>query len=361
MTMAQTQRRAAVIGSGLIGGSIGLALRDRGWHVVGDDRDRDIAERGVMRGCFDAVGTDAEADLVFVATPVGSVVDAARAALAASPRAVVTDVGSVKTAITAAIDDPRFVAGHPMAGSERLGVEGADEELFQDAAWVLTPGPHTSDGAYTLVRETASMLGAQVLTMSAEQHDSLVAVVSHVPHLTAASLVRIARDRAEDHRAVLRLAAGGFRDMTRIAAGSPDIWPDICVENRAAILRSIEMLQHELEQFRRLVDSGDRDSLRRSLAEAQTVRRALPTRGSEPTELAEVRVTVEDRPGEIFGIAGLATSLGVNLYSLQTVDAAERSGGTLYLLVAAADAPRLGEALLEAGYPTVISGSIPEA
>lgn len=353
--MTTNPRRAVVIGAGLIGGSIGLGLRDRGWHVSGVDLDPAAEADGMARGCFDDLGLDPAAQLVFVAVPAGAIVAAAREALAACPDAVVTDVGGVKAAIVAAIDDPRFVGGHPMAGSERLGIAGADEELFQGAAWVLAPGPHTDDRSYAAVRAAASQLGAEVLTLSAPQHDSLVAVVSHVPHLTAASLVRLARERADDHRAVLRLAAGGFRDMTRVAAGSPTIWPDICTENREAIVATLDSLVDELTHFRDLVSTGDRAGLLRSLEDAQEVRRSLPTRGVEPAEMREVRVAVADRPGEVAAVATLATELGVNLYSLQTVDAAERPGGTLHVLVAAADADRLVDALRAHDHPAVRS------
>lgn len=343
--MSMNPRRAVVIGAGLIGGSIGLGLRDRGWHVSGVDLDPAAEAEGLARGCFDELGLDPDARLVFVAVPAGAIVATVHEALAACPEAVVTDVGGVKAAIVAAIDDPRFVGGHPMAGSERLGIAGADEELFQGAAWVLAPGPHTHDRSYAAVRAAASGLGAEVLTLSASQHDSLVAVVSHVPHLTAASLVLLARERADDHRAVLRLAAGGFRDMTRIAAGSPAIWPDVCTENRDAIVATLDRLVDGLVHFRELVSTGDRAGLLDALGDAQDVRRSLPTREVEPAELREVRVAMADRPGEVAAVATLATELGINLYSLQTIDAAERPGGTLHVLVDAGDADRFVTAL----------------
>ena len=166
-----------------------------------------------------------------MATPVGVVADEVRRALAAGT-GLVTDVGSVKTPMLELMDDPRYVGGHPMAGSELEGVEGSRADLFEGATWVLTPVSGTDDAAFTRIRSLVASLGASVVAIPPDRHDSLVATVSHVPHLTAATMMRLAAERSEEHRAVLRLAAGGFRDMTRIAAGHPGIWPDICAENR---------------------------------------------------------------------------------------------------------------------------------
>src|SRR5207253_8738620 len=220
--------RAAVVGTGLIGGSIGLALRARGWHVAGHDLHPERAQHALALGAIDELGDDPDAALTFVATPVGDVASEARRALGGG--GVVTDVGGVKGPIVAAIGDPRFVGGHPMAGSEQEGLGGADATVFDGATWVLTPTVDTAPDAYARVRSVVSSLGADVVAVSPERHDALVALVSHVPHLTAATLMRLAAEGAEEHAALLRLAAGGFRDMTRVAAGHPGIWPDICAE-----------------------------------------------------------------------------------------------------------------------------------
>lgn len=353
-----TTRRATVIGTGLIGGSVGLALRAQGWRVSGVDAQPGVVQTGIALGAFDTEGLDPASHLVVVATPVGAIPEAVGLALRGCPDAAVTDVGGVKASILAAVDDPRFVGGHPMAGSEQLGLEGSSAALFEGAAWVLTPQATTSDASFQLVRNVASSLGADVLTMAAEQHDVLVAVVSHVPHLTAASLVTVAAEVAQDHRAVLRLAAGGFRDMTRIAAGSPAIWPDVCAQNRDAIVDTIDRLIIELERFRALVDDGDRAMLHQSLAGAQTVRRNLPSRGLGDVPLVEVRIPIADRPGSIAAVAVLATENSINLRSLQTIDAAdsEAAGGVASVMVAAADSEPLRGALEAAGYRAVVIG-----
>lgn len=343
-------RRAQLIGTGLIGASVGLALRQQGWFVTGHDLADGVADRSVTIGACDRTGIDTDADLVVIATAVGAIVQQAEAALERFPGAIVTDVGGVKRSIVNAITDPRFVGGHPMAGSEQLGVDGADASLFDGNAWVLCPGPHTSNRAYALVREVVASSGAEVLTLDAARHDELVAVVSHVPHLTAAALVTVARDRSDEHRALLRLAAGGFRDMTRIAAGSPAIWPDVCAQNQAAIVETLDRLLSELLELRRVVAEGDRDGLLATLGEAQRVRRNLPTRPTGDVDLAELQVAVPDRPGSVASVAVLATDLGVNLRSVETVDHSDGSGGILRLRVARSDAERLLDGLIAEGF-----------
>ena len=178
------KRHAAIVGTGLIGGSIGLALRANGWHVTGIDHDEQHAARAVEVGALDAVGEDSDAEITFIATPrSGSIAATARAALERG--GVVTDVGGVKASIVTAVDHPRFVGGHPMAGSEQDGVDGSSADLFQNAVWVLTPTPTSDAEAHALVRSVVTSLGAEVVELAPDRHDALVAVVSHVPHLTA--------------------------------------------------------------------------------------------------------------------------------------------------------------------------------
>src|SRR5712664_269986 len=162
--------RAAIVGTGLIGGSIGLALRARGWHVTGTDRDEKRAARALELGALDTVGLDAAADVTFVATPVGAIAAEARRALVET-RGAVTDVGGVKGTIVREVTDPRFVGGHPMAGSEQEGVDGADATLFEGATWVLTPTVDTDAEAYSRVRAIVTSLGADVVALPPHRHD----------------------------------------------------------------------------------------------------------------------------------------------------------------------------------------------
>ncbi|HZT66001.1 MAG TPA: prephenate dehydrogenase/arogenate dehydrogenase family protein [Acidimicrobiales bacterium] len=340
--------RAAVVGTGLIGGSIGLALRARGWHVVGSDADPAVADRALALGALDEVGDAPDAEITFVATPVAAVADAARPALAAG--GIVTDVGSVKASIVEAVDHPRFVGGHPMAGSEQLGVDGADAALFEGATWVLTPTADTDPDAYARLRTVLTSLGANVVAVSPADHDELVAVVSHVPHLTAAALMALAAEGATEHASLLRLAAGGFRDMTRIAAGHPGIWPDICAENREAIIEGLDRLGSSLGRLRALVDKGDREGLLELLEAAHVARRNLPAGVSRPEDLTELRVPVQDRPGALAEVTTLASELGVNIEDLTIAHTAEGKRGILLVVVDARSADLMRGALLARGF-----------
>ena len=344
-------RRAQVVGTGLIGGSIGLALRSSGWFVTGSDRDSANAARALELGAVDALGEDAEAELTFVATPVGAVADAAQ-----GRSGTVTDVGSVKASIVAKVDNPRFVGGHPMAGSEQEGVDGSRADLFQGAVWVLTPVASTDPAAHALVRSVVSSFGADVVELSPERHDALVAVVSHVPHLTAASLMGLAAERSEEHAALLRLAAGGFRDMTRIAAGHPGIWPDICVENADAIVEVLDRLGDELSAMRDRVRSSDKPALYDALARARSARLNLPGRVARAAEVSEVRVPVPDRPGVLAEITTLASELGVNIHDVEMMHSSEGDAGVVLLLIDASLVDRFTGGLVARGYrPTARS------
>ena len=311
------------------------ALTERGWHVSGSDERPERCDQAMSLGYISATGLDPDAEITFVATPVLTLTDQVQAALAAT-NGVVTDVGSVKTAVVESIDDPRFVGGHPMAGSELEGLEGADPSMFQGAVWVLTPSPATADSSFAKVAAVVAELGADVVALTAERHDQVVAVVSHVPHLTAATLMGLASDRGEEHAALLRLAAGGFRDMTRIASGHPAIWLDICAENRTAILSALDGMIGGLQHMRAVVGSDDRDELRRLLAKAREARANLPIRGARPGELAEVRIPIPDRPGAAAEVFTLAAELGVNISSFEVVHSMEGRGVAVVLVDAGA-------------------------
>ena len=355
--MTSPTRRAALVGTGLIGGSIGLALRARGWHVTGRDQEEGRTARAFERGALDAVGADPSADVTFVATPVSAVAGEARAVLAGQASSqktasgVVTDVGSVKAPIVAAVDHPRFVGGHPMAGSEQEGVDGADPELFAGATWVLTPTAATDPAAYSTLQSVVSSLGADVVAIEPERHDLLVALVSHVPHLTAASLMALAAEGAEEHAALLRLAAGGFRDMTRIAAGHPGIWPDICAENRSAIVAVLDRLVAALGDMRQAVDAADRAALLRTLEAARVARTNLPARAAaRPEDLVEIRVPIPDRPGVLAEVTTLAGELAANIFDVEIAHSAEGDRGVLLLVVASVQADLVRGALMARGY-----------
>jgi prephenate dehydrogenase len=352
--------RVAVVGTGLIGGSVGLALAARGFEVVGYDRDEQCLTRAKQLGAISEIAASlddavAAADLVLVAVPVGAIAATVVAALDAGA-SVVTDVGSVKAPVVAEVEalrpdeSARFVGGHPMAGSEQEGVDGSDATLFVGSTWVLTPSANTDERAYSPVLRIVRDLGADVLTLTPEHHDELVALVSHVPQLAASTLMDVASAAEEDRPTLLRLAAGGFRDMTRIAAGHPGIWPDILATNRDAVLVALDTYVAALNDAREIVASGDRAALLTLLERARAERRNLPAGVSIASELVELRVPVPDRPGVLAEVTTLAGRLGVNVLDLEIAHSLEGGRGVLVLVVAAIDAESYEGGLRDLGY-----------
>jgi len=356
MVTETKQRIALIVGVGLIGGSIGQRLRAEGWRVLGRDRSDACLVRAIELGAIDGIADEGfveGVDLTFVATPVGSIADEVATALQDTD-GLVTDVGSVKTPLLSLMSDSRFIGGHPMAGSEQEGVEGSRPDLFEGRTWVLTPLGTTNDDALAFLRGVVSGFGAEVVSLLPAQHDSMVAIVSHVPHLTAASLMGLADERSSEHRALMRLAAGGFRDMTRIAASHPGIWPDICNENRDAIVEELDRLVSTLTSVRSIVATGDRNALVTVLERARTARLALPARFAQAGDLAELRIPVADQKGALAGITMIATELDVSIADIEIAHSVEGDEGVVILLVESANGPLLRDGLTARGYKAAL-------
>ncbi len=341
--------RANVIGTGLIGGSVGIALRANGWFVTATDSDTQIAEDAVKIGAADEVGLNKDADVTVIATPVGDIAGIALDALGKTTGAV-TDVGSTKFDICTEVAHPRFVGGHPMAGSEQDGLAGARGSLFEGAMWVLTPTEETNEDTFATVRSMVRLIGAETIALHPRSHDQMVAQVSHVPHLTAAALMCLADDSSIEHRALLRLAAGGFRDMTRISAGRPTIWPDICAANRTAIVDGLDQLIQRLGDIKERVATQDQVGILDLLTRARTARVNLPTGYGIVDAVAEVTVPIPDRPGEIAVIATLAAELDVNILDLNITHTGEGKGGVMMMVVDESQTERLLGGLMARGY-----------
>jgi prephenate dehydrogenase len=342
MTSRTDEPRAHVVGLGLIGGSVALGLKQAGWRVTGTDLDatteRGALDDGVVEGTERVSGTR----LVLVAVPSGAVALVVRRELSdAGPDMVVSDVAGVKVPVVDAISDPRFVGGHPMAGSEQSGLRGARADLFVGATWVLTPTAETTPERYATLVGAIRDLGATALALSANDHDRLVAMVSHVPHLVAGAMMNEASLLAQSDAALLRLAAGGFRDMTRVAAGDSAIWPDLCIDNRDAILAGLAALRGRLATLEAAIAGKDRSTILRELAAASSARRNLPASTPDPAELAELRVPVPDRPGVLAEVTTVASDANINIYDLEIAHSSEGNAGVLIMVVDAAAAPTL--------------------
>ncbi len=289
-------RKVAVIGVGLIGGSFALALRRSGFAgpTAGFDRDRSALERATGLHAIDEIAESVSeavrgADLVVVAVPVRAIGGVLHdVGLALEPNAVVTDVGSTKVEVVDTARQelrerfPRFVPGHPIAGREASGIEAATPDLFKGARVVLTPTGETQAKATDVVRAAWEAVGARVSMLAAADHDRIFAAVSHLPHLLSFTLVSDIASRPESAE-LFGFAAGGFRDFTRIAASSPEMWRDIALQNREALLAELDRFGARLAVFRELIEKGDGPALERLMAEARGARTAWagpPRRGN---------------------------------------------------------------------------------
>ena len=289
-------KRVAIVGCGLIGGSFALGLRRAGavGTLVGVDRNAQALARAAALGVIDTAAESvsdaaAGADLVVIAVPVRAIGPVLHdVALALDDAAVVTDVGSTKEDVVRVARAelrarfPRFVPGHPIAGREASGVDAATPELFKGARVVLAPEQETAPDAVDVVRACWEAVGGRVAILEAARHDRIFAAVSHLPHLLSFALVSELASRA-DGAELFGFAAGGFRDFTRIAASSPEMWRDIALQNRQALLEELDRYGARLAVFRELVDKSDGPGLQRLMAEARASRQALgpgPRRGN---------------------------------------------------------------------------------
>lgn len=267
-----------IIGMGLLGGSLGMALRQRGLagRVVGVARRPASLERAleigaIDDGCMDPVTGVAEADLTFLCVPVLAITKLLRTlAPHVTAGGIVTDVGSTKAEIVATGESllpGRFLGGHPMAGSEQAGIEAADARLFEGASWALTPGQ--ASAPVEPLAEVIAGLGARPLILSPEEHDCAVAATSHLPHAAAAALARVVADALVETPAAARLAAGSYRDTTRVAASGSELWRDVFLTNREPLLAVLERMQGYLAEVADAVRHGDAEAVERFFLEGR--------------------------------------------------------------------------------------------
>ncbi|MBW3604854.1 MAG: prephenate dehydrogenase [Actinobacteria bacterium] len=353
--------RVAIIGTGLIGTSLGLALQEvhEVDEVVGYDRDTDRLTAALHRGGITVAALSAtqavvDADLVVLAVPapaIAPVADEVAGALRAG--AIVTDVASVKTAAVSTLqqalpDDVWLVGGHPMAGSHETGPEHASGELFVGATYLLTPTTHTDPQAYRTLHRLVAGIGARPMAVDPGDHDRLVAVISHLPQLAATTLMNLAADQAQrQHAGLLLLAAGGFRDATRVAASNPQLWLDICAENRAAIVTVLDDYAAQLAQLRATIAAADEERLRTVLMQAQQARRRLPRKAVGGGALVELLLPIPDRPGVLAEVTTSVGAVGVNIEDFSIDHAAEGGRGALRLIIAGAGAAATAAAALK--------------
>jgi prephenate dehydrogenase len=334
--------RIAVLGVGLIGGSIGLAARSRAEaEVCGYDPDPEVRDRAVALGAVDrATGDLAEAvrdaDVVFVAAPVGQLpTTVAEALAAAGPDCVVTDVGSTKRLLVEAAADRRFIGGHPLAGAETEGIEHARADLLDGATWYLTPVRESTAGdLYERLHALLRRIGAHPSAIDAETHDRLMANISHLPHVLANLLAIRAAGLLDKERELLPAVGPSFRDAIRVAGANSAIWTDIFTANGDALLEAIDQLSDQLAEVRTMLSSGDEAAVTEWIELARRDRDALLGAGAEGGSLNELRVHVPNRPGVIAEIALALGEAGVNIGDLVLAPSRDNSQGVVTVWVA---------------------------
>jgi prephenate dehydrogenase len=357
-------QRVALIGVGMVGGSLGRAMLSRGLarEVVGIDTQPGVLKQALALGAVNRAASSlaegvAGADLVVLAAPVMASIGLLPAiASHLSQGAIVTDVCSTKAEITkiAVATLPAttcFVGGHPMAGSEKDGVNALDENLFENAVYVLTAeavkGMQLEP--YQRVRTLVQELGAMVVEMDALQHDRVATYVSHLPHMAASVLAETVSANMDDRERIITLASGGFRDTTRIAMGNPQMWKDICLTNREQIVGLMERYIQELTDVRALVAAADGTGLVKHFERAKEFRLQVPSRGKGILPVIyNLYVYVPDKPGIIGEVAGFLGQGGVNIAEIELLRVREEEGGPLRLGFAHEESRRLGAGLLEA-------------
>jgi len=346
--------RVAVVGLGLIGGSLALACRERELAAVaGYDRDREVRAAASVRGACNTVHDTLAAaldgaDAVFLAAPVGALGQLAEEALAlVGPECVVTDVGSTKRAICERISDPRFIGGHPLAGAETAGIEHARADLFDGAAWYLTPQAEATTGVlYERLHRLLAALGARPGALDAVEHDRIMAAISHMPHVVANVIAaQVADALAGEGRTPLAAIGPSLRDATRVAGSNSAIWGDIYVANSAAIVAALGRLESALAQARELIAGENREAII-DWNDAARDRRAelLDTAIGGATQ--ELRVSVPNRPGVVAEIALALGSAGVNIVDMVLSPSLDGSQGTVALWVVGDDAAVRAEGLI---------------
>ncbi|ULO09323.1 prephenate dehydrogenase [Paenibacillus sp. 19GGS1-52] len=337
--------KIAIFGVGLIGGSLALCFKGKeGLTVVGHAHRPELAIKYVSRGVVDHATLSVEeaaldADYIFLCVPVGMLEGYLQqlSRLPLKPGCIITDVGSTKASIAAcavSLDIPGvfFIGGHPMAGSERSGVEAASSLLFENAYYVLTPPPGVPEAAYRALESLLLHTRAQIVRLDPERHDEIVGAISHLPHIIAVALVNQIRAYDDTDSLYSTLAAGGFRDITRIASSDPIIWRDILLNNRLVMLRLLKDWKAEVSSFVSLLENEDGVGIQKAFDEANSFRSQLPERRKGMiAPLFDLHIDVPDHPGIIGRIATELGDQGINLSNVQIIESREDVPGIMRL------------------------------
>lgn len=357
--------KIAIYGVGLIGGSLALCFKGKpDVEVVGHSNNPASVQKYLKRGVVDSATTSIEeaaqdADFIFLCVPVGMIEEYLEklTKIELKPGCIITDVGSTKASIARCADQlfrhgVHFIGGHPMAGKERSGVEAATSHLFENAYYVLTPSEETPVEAYDRLAALLKWTKAHLVKVEAGRHDEIVGAISHLPHIIAVALVNQVAKYNESDPLYCSLAAGGFRDITRIASSDPVIWRDILINNQNVMLGLLKDWNAEIEHFIGLLEQKDGDGIAEEFRKANVFRSELPERRKGIlTSLYELYVDVPDHPGIIGSIATLLGGERINLSNIQIIESRENIPGVLRLSFRnEADLDRAGEILKANNY-----------
>jgi prephenate dehydrogenase len=341
--------RIAIVGTGLIGTSIAMASTRVGCHVTGWDADALAlalaSERASIRGAHSLQDAVEGADIVVVCAPVPSIPELVARALEAAPEAVVTDAGSIKDHVVREVAllvgsaaAGRFVGGHPMGGSERSGPEHASASVVDGIVWVLTPDEKAGVGMLAALEAWIERIGGRPVRMSPARHDRLVAFVSHLPQIASTALMGLAATEEADEPDILLLAAGGFRDLTRLASSNPALWSQILLSNPGAIAEAIDLYSARLADLRAMVLQGRGRDVEQMFDDAKRARLRLAAKPQVRAGVAVLQVQVPDSPGALAELTSVLAEYTVNIEDLQIVHSPEGGRGTVHLTVAATSA-----------------------
>lgn len=356
----------AIIGVGLMGGSMGLASRERLGveRVHGYSRSRRTLTEALELGAITDAASSIEdavrgADISFICTPVRTILDISRQALAAAkPGSIVTDIGSTKSRIMASLtagELENFIGGHPVCGSETAGVGNAREDLYDKATYFLTTGESVDPTSYERLHGFIAGIGALPTAIDPDSHDRIMALVSHLPHVLASSAMNQVGSVSLDGREALLSAGPSFRDLTRTAGSNPRVWTDIFMENRQWLADACRVHMESIERITRALDDGDEEFLSEMIIQAAEKRnRMLEAEHLAPSELFVVKVPVPDRPGVLSDVTVALGNAGINIDDLSFHRISVDLGGVLSLVVSGGEnADRAVATLKERGYDAV--------
>jgi len=333
----------SILGMGLIGGSLAKSIHRSfpDWKIIGVDTNVQDLSRAKTDGVISEGRTSAlrgveNADIIFICTPLSDIVKTVRKIIPVlKPGSVLTDVGSIKSEIITQLSDilPHhitYIGGHPMAGSEKSGYANSTAHLFENAYYILTPFAETSNTAVQTLSYILKNIGCIPIILSPLDHDKITGLISHLPHIIASGLVNLAQSEEDQHAYVRKLAAGGFKDITRIASSNPHMWTDICMANRGELINLINTYINILDSFRNLLDTQDRERMLRYFEKAKNYRDNIPNR-PHPSIISyfDIDIDVEDRPGIIGEIASILGKHSINIKNITILNNREEDHGVL--------------------------------